>query len=238
MPKSEDVLKQITACEEGVNELFGRANTTSFLNQGSLLRERLEICAADLRLLREEGNSDPEIATAEKLAKLLLHRLESLTTANVLCRDNAKLLFQEAGQWARHFSTVRMTVITFTITTCTAIIAWKWGKREVDNAMVANSAAFLWVLGVTVFWIFTIATYREVDKQRKVLPLFLNKTIKRKQSRFDWASLVISVLCVAAAFVPAIWRDVAISWLLRIPVITAAVVGIVFCFKYRKWAKR
>jgi hypothetical protein len=40
--------------------------------------------------------------------------------------ENRRVLYAENGEWARHYSNVRMTVITFVVTACVAILALKW----------------------------------------------------------------------------------------------------------------
>jgi hypothetical protein len=40
--------------------------------------------------------------------------------------ENRRALLAEDGEWARHYSNVRMTVITFVVTACVAILALKW----------------------------------------------------------------------------------------------------------------
>lgn len=202
MSKAEDLFKKIDKCENDVNDLLRRTDAVAFLTDASMLRERLEIHSSDLRWLREQGPWNAAIEEAQGRVKTLLHRLESLTAINVLCRDNAKILFQEAGQWARHFSTVRMTVATFTITSCTAIIALAAKKDGLVTASnVAAPVAVLWALGLCVFWIFTIQTYRKLYQQRKGLPIFLMRSLSMnaRDLPFDLASLVIAFLCFAAS---------------------------------------
>jgi hypothetical protein len=135
-------------------------------------------------------------AAAEGRISTLIHCLESLTTTNVIFRQAATVLFHEAGQWARHFSTVRMTIATFTITSCTAIMTPASKASKVVDPIVV-----LWILGLTLFLIFTIETYHQIYLQRKGLPVFLGKPLKggARALRFHWASFVIALLCLAAA---------------------------------------
>jgi hypothetical protein len=130
-----------------------------------------------------------QLKTAEKLVEPL--------------RDNRKLHYQEAGQWARHFSTIRMTVMTLTITTCVAIIAWKWQPIFNDQTkgdsikMLATIVGILWGTGVITFWLFTYHTYSQIRRQqekRPFLPSSFSDHAKPNSAQFDGASLVVPVL--------------------------------------------
>lgn len=237
MLAKEELLQQSKEYETAVNELFSREKTASFLSRASELKEKLDIAAAQFQQLPATDRADPSIIDAEKLVRLLLLRAESLATANQVCRDSAKVLFQEAGHWGRHFSVVRMTVMTFTITTCTAILAWKWSQGGADKVALTNAAVFLWVLGTSVFWIFTLATYREVGKQRELLPIFLPKLPKRSQPRYDWASLVI-VLLYCALLLSVFLYDTGIRLEFLALLISGGAFALIFCIWYRSWVRR
>jgi hypothetical protein len=84
--------------------------------------------------------------------------------------ENRRLRYQEAGEWARHYSSVRMTVVTFVITTCVAILALKWdpeahNANSIKGAYVGNLVAILWLLGIAIFQIFTFHTYDRLSRQ-------------------------------------------------------------------------
>lgn len=101
--------------------------------------------------------------------------------------ENRRLHFQDAGEWARHYSTVRMTIATFVITSCVAILALKWdagsekgaappdipaaGAVSQANNVVAthvvNSVAILWLLGLGIFQAFTYYTFDRLNSQLK-----------------------------------------------------------------------
>ncbi len=243
MSNAAYLLAKLATCEKDVNTLLAQVSTSSFLTESSLLRERLEVFLAELASARLQGTWTTALDTAENTAKTLLHRLESLTTANVICRDNARVLFQEAGQWARHFSTVRMTVATFTITSCTAIVALAGKKDGLATAPdVMLPVAILWSLGVSVFWIFTVETYREIYRQRRSYPVFLMRSLSKspKNLRLDLASVVIALLCVFAATFASVQApkdchpcQIA-KWLLLI----VSLIGVLFPFCYRRIATR
>jgi hypothetical protein len=124
--------------------------------------------------------------------------LRALSIVNTQFRPNRTLLYQEAGQWARHYSTVRMTVLTFAITTCTAIVAWKWqstGPKELET--IAIPVGVMWTAGVLIFWVFTKNTYRQVRRQmekRPLLPCSFGEDYGRRNVPIDGASFVIPIL--------------------------------------------
>ena len=240
MNNIEDVQKKLSVCERDVNDLFQRAITLDFLNDASMLRERLDILLSNLRSLSEREPKTAAIVEAEEVAKALIHRLDSLTTPNVICRDNAKVLFQEAGQWARHFSTVRMTVATFTITSCTAIVALASKKDGLASpSEVIDPVVILWILGLSVFWIFTVATYRQLYHQRKGFPVFLGRPLQGSVNYlpFDWASLVIATLCLTVSIFAYLQKDLNSCFAkTALPLTTAF--GIFFLTIYRRLARR
>lgn len=134
------------------------------------LEKHIKKLKQDKATLLEKIEDIQDIAKAPKLVTEfqavnneldpLLGRLNSWWT------ENRRLRYQEKGHWARHYSTVRMGVITVTITTCVAIIAWKW--RTLDDVLegyVVNAVALLWALGVVIFQTFTYYTFKELNRQ-------------------------------------------------------------------------
>ncbi len=139
--------------------------------------------------------ADPNVAILKAEVRAIKSRLEFFKAPNSPLRDNRKLLYQEAGQWARHFSTVRMTVITFTITTCAAFIALQ--KDWPPNKSVVIPVGILWLLGILTFWIFTSYTYHKIRQQQKNHPLLASDFgdgLRPHRIPFDGASLIIPVL--------------------------------------------
>jgi hypothetical protein len=109
-------------------------------------------------------------------------------------QETRRVLLAEAGEWARHYSNVRMTVITFVVTACVAILALKWDadiekkpssqaqaqvatthppateatkEKEIRAKVVANSVALLWILGALVFQGFTYYSLRRMAAELK-----------------------------------------------------------------------
>jgi hypothetical protein len=112
--------------------------------------------------------------------------------------DNRKLLFGEHGSWARHFSTVRMTVMTFTVSTCAAIFALS--VRGAELSKIIGPIAVLWGLGSLTFWIFTFYTYKKVRSQwrmRNWLPDGIHASESGYPVQVDLASFVVPLFTLA-----------------------------------------
>lgn len=88
--------------------------------------------------------------------------------------DNRKLHYQEAGQWARHYSTVRMTIGTFSVTACATIIGLKWNELA-SNEYVWNGPICLWLLSALIFMAFTYQTFDRLNSQMKYRELLPTK---------------------------------------------------------------
>ena len=99
--------------------------------------------------------------------------MDTLETFNVWHAENRRALYHDAGDWARHYSIVRLTVGTFLVTTCVAILVLKPERMETD-ANLGNAVALLWLIGLFVFYTFTFLTYKERNRQlehRKLMPV-------------------------------------------------------------------
>lgn len=189
---------------------------------------------AAIQLLKKGCSTDNAIKTAEEIAEELYRRLELFTGGNDVFRDNTRLLYQEAGQWARHFSSVRMTVMTFTITACTAIVAflWKNGAPSVSlgqsvnigDSLAVDAVAILWILGSSVFSLFTIATYSQIRRQQLKRPALATGPLGFSKPRplpIEWTSLLIGLLAAFLAWIGCHWELGLIDglkWVLWIPV--------------------
>ena len=166
-----------------------------------------------LNQLAEEMSTNPPVAggavTQIQIGQLKSDIATALNKSEMfICtlRDNRKLHYQEAGQWARHFSTIRMTVMTLTVTTCVGIVAWKgqllFSKGSVNDLNLVRIAAvipvtILWIAGVGVFALFSVETYKQIDRQqikRPFLPSSCKDNDVPNRRRFDWASLAVALL--------------------------------------------
>ena len=72
--------------------------------------------------------------------------------------------YKDHGDWARHYSTVRMTVGTFFVTASTALIYARWGNPS--SSLIAITAS-LFGIGVLVFGYFTYLTFDRMKAQLK-----------------------------------------------------------------------
>lgn len=86
--------------------------------------------------------------------------------------DLRKIILQEYsdhGQWARHYSTVRMTLGTFFVTAATGFISLRW---DTPGAGVALIAAGIFFIGVILFLEFSWLTFHEMNKQRELVDTY------------------------------------------------------------------
>lgn len=159
------------------------------------LQDRLKLDSAELGKLSAETvknganpNEKQAVETVKGKVEALAALLGAIQTCNSTFKDNRKAHFQEAGNWARHYSTVRMTVLTFTLTTCAALLAWKW---QADLRPIWQISG-LWLLGVLTFWTFTYHTYDRLGSQMKYRPLLPAKLNEKPATvHLDWACLVV-----------------------------------------------
>ena len=121
--------------------------------------------------------------------------------------EDRRALYQDAGEWSRHYSTVRMTVATFVITTCVAIIALTTDKGT-TSSRVGDSVTLLWLLGLFIFYAFTFLTFKERNKQLThrrafAVPIPANKQGKKGASILrdpaSWALLFLNTAFAIAA---------------------------------------
>ena len=95
--------------------------------------------------------------------------------ANTKDDDTRAVLLQEysdRGQWARHYSTVRMTLGTFFITAATGVITLRW---ESPQLAIAIFAGVIFLIGVFLFLVFTFFTFREMSGQFKIVDSYREK---------------------------------------------------------------
>lgn len=159
------------------------------------LQERLkpdveELGKMSAEMERRGGNPNEKLAleTVKEKVDALAALLGAMQTCHSTFKDNRKAHFQEAGNWARHYSTVRMTVLTFTLTTCAALLAWKWQANLKPIWQISG----LWLLGVLTFWTFTYHTYDRLGSQMRYRPLLPTGPDEKPATvHFDWASLVV-----------------------------------------------
>jgi hypothetical protein len=147
------------------------------------LSSRLSKVSAEVETLKKDSISllkDPEqLAGAESL---------------VIARMNRNM------SWAIHFSTVRMTIGTFFITVCIALMGLKWA--ESSRALVFAAGA-IWVCGMLLFGVFTRLTYNQVagELARRNQIRFRHEEIKTAKSWRTDAPLIVLVVISIVVFI-------------------------------------
>jgi len=81
--------------------------------------------------------------------------------------------YGEHGAWARHYSTVRMTLGTFFLTASIGIIFQRWDK-SFDWRTVGLAACAL-LTGIALFLLFSWLTYRSMNRQRAIVKDYRTK---------------------------------------------------------------
>ena len=95
--------------------------------------------------------------------------------ANTKDADTRTVLLQEYGdhgQWARHYSAVRMTLGTFFLTAATGMITLRW---DTPQAAVAWTAGVVLVIGAALFMFFSNLTFYHMNKQFDIMDKYRGK---------------------------------------------------------------
>jgi hypothetical protein len=127
-----------------------------------------------------------------------LKNLPDSTKAEV--HNNIRVRFQEAGNWGRHYSTVRMGVTTFLISLSIGILAFNWQYwAPRPRPTFIYISIVIWLLAAFLFAEFTARTYkaakREVKHRRR---LSVGDTDPHKEPvAFDSACLAMLLLTIA-----------------------------------------
>ena len=126
---------------------------------------------------------------------------------------NRRIRYQEAGQWARHYSTVRMSVTTFLIGLSVTIVSFGWNYwDEKPRVSSVQTAAALWLVAVGLFTVFTRLTFqmarRSADHRRK---LQIDKQISTSNvSSNDPASWAVAFISLGFAYL--VWWTMGGYW--------------------------
>jgi hypothetical protein len=75
--------------------------------------------------------------------------------------------YSDQGSWARHYSTVRMTLGTFFLTGSIGVIYKKWD--DPFDRWTAALAGIILAVGVILFLRFTFMTFREMNHQIRIV---------------------------------------------------------------------
>jgi hypothetical protein len=125
---------------------------------------------------------------------------EGVDTRSVLAAE-----YSDHGAWARHYSTVRMTIGTFFLTAATGIIYLRWDDPEPGTAILAG---IVFATGALVFLRFTWLTFKEMNRQRKIVASYRTALGKQAEApaplprlgKWDGIYLGVIFLILFAAF--------------------------------------
>jgi len=99
--------------------------------------------------------------------------------------------YSEIGNWARHNSTVRMTVTPFLITVSLSVMAFKWNDKR--PIFIIISAA-IWGLAMLLLWYFTKLTVR-AEVYLKTLETSLRNNTQFKKLFFEEGAVSSGDIC-------------------------------------------
>lgn len=120
-----------------------------------------------------DGASAPatsDVGLAAEIARLK-SRIDSLEDglASASSASEARIaasiaLLEDANGWAQHFSNVRLGVVTFLSGICLGIMNFKWHDPQ---AVFIWSTLTVWLLGMSLFVIFSMEQWRKLDQRRR-----------------------------------------------------------------------
>jgi hypothetical protein len=92
--------------------------------------------------------------------------------------------YKERGQWARHYSAVRLTLGTFFVTLSFGILQFRWDTPELKVGVVLLTCAF----GVFLFILFSKYTFDEMKGQMEIVNSFreANSITLIDLKNYDW----------------------------------------------------
>lgn len=70
--------------------------------------------------------------------------------------------YRDFGNWARHYSTVRMTLATIFIPVSLGIMQFRWGNPDLASGLII---LLMVLLGAILFMFFTKMTYQRAKEQ-------------------------------------------------------------------------
>jgi succinate dehydrogenase hydrophobic anchor subunit len=143
---------------------------------------------------------------SEQLAKLsakvdgIQTRLDLLVTGDTPEHiQNRRVRFAENGNWARHYSTVRMTTTTFLVSLSIGILSFKWNPPAKPEVTFSNLAGGVWIAALCLFLTFTRYTYGEMERarlRRRALPegakTEADKSLHPRQDMASWLMIVVT----------------------------------------------
>lgn len=80
--------------------------------------------------------------------------------------------YADHGSWARHYSTVRMTVGTFFVTAAIGLVTLRWDNPE---WAIAGAAFVVFLIGFVLFGMFTSLTFERMNSQFEIVNSYRDK---------------------------------------------------------------
>ncbi|MGH7938559.1 MAG: hypothetical protein ACRD5Z_02205, partial [Bryobacteraceae bacterium] len=117
--------------------------------------------------------------------------------------QNCRARYQENGSWARHYSTVRVTVATFLVPVSLGILAFSWKPPQHPPLIFVALSGVMWSIAVILFLSFTRQTYGEMERAREKRTRMPDRAGdsqgegKQIHPRRDIASWVLALLTIA-----------------------------------------
>jgi hypothetical protein len=131
--------------------------------------------------------------------------------------QNCRTRYQENGSWARHYSTVRMTVATFLVPVSIGILAFNWKPPLHPPISFVALSGVLWSIAVVLFLTFTRLTYGEMEKAREKRARLPDRSqastnaVSAVHPRSDVASWVLALVTIAFGLLLLRVGDIALS---------------------------
>lgn len=114
--------------------------------------------------------------------------------ANAQRAEDFRMRYVDAGEWARHFSVVRMTVSTFLIGLAAGIVSFKWDQGEV---IFLYMSLVVWIAAVVIFWVFSELEHEAVQRQaclsRQIQPKRTKPAPGRAKDGGRWIMLLLTI---------------------------------------------
>jgi hypothetical protein len=150
----------------------------------------------------EKAELGKKITAVEEQAKALadnLKRFEGIGIAEY--QSNCRARYQENGNWARHYSTVRMSVSTFLIPVSLGVASFRWQPPAPPPISLLALSGVVWCSAVVLFVLFTRLTYQEMESARKKREKLADGVSVANGStlhpRSDIASYLLALLTIA-----------------------------------------
>jgi hypothetical protein len=147
-----------------------------------------------------EENPSEELTKLSAKVDGLQARLDLLVSGDTPEHiQNRRARFVENGNWARHYSTVRMMTTTFLASLSIGILSFKWDPPAKPELTFLNLTGGLWIAALGLFLTFTRYTYSEMERarlRRQALPEGTKpepgKPLHPRQDLASWIMIVVT----------------------------------------------